>query len=114
MSNNFYRNNSRLIRADRAGGFDRYGQPLNNAVTVSTGAPIRLEERKSEVVGADGRTATIDGTMMVGKSVELREGDRLKMKDNSEWVVFDVDDSLDINGRVLFRTYGLTKQRTNA
>ena len=114
MSSNLYRNNDIILRAERAAGSDRYGQPLRNAVTNSQNKRVRLSRRTTKIVGADGMTTTVDGTMMVARGLTLVEGDKIIFEDFSEWEVFSVDESQDINGSVLFRTYNLTKQRKKA
>lgn len=111
MSTNLYRNNDIILRAERAAGSDRYGQPLRTTVGSAKLKRVRLSRGSSKIVGVDGVTTTIDGTMMVAKGLVLVEGDKLTMKDSTEWEIFNVDESLDINGSVLFRTYGMTKQR---
>ncbi len=108
---NLFRTNVRILRSERSGGHDRYGRPLRSAVPVSVHGAARLEKRTSYVTSVDGTTTTINGTLMAGRSVVLVEGDLVILSDDTQWVIFGVEESLDINGRVQFRTYDLTKKR---
>lgn len=104
-----FKDNVTVLSAERKGNVDRYGAPT--FVTVATLFRARLEKRTIRTRGSDGVVTTLDGTIMIDPKVELEAGDRLTMDNDQEWDVFDVDESMNVDGAVEFRTYGLTKQR---
>ena len=104
-----FKTNMRVRHVERAGSKDRYGKA--NLETVATDLRIRLERRTQRTRSPQGDVVTIDGTMMVGPKFDLITGDVATLSNGERWVVFNVDESLDINGKVLFKTYGLTRQR---
>ena len=50
---NLFKTNATILKAERGGGFDRYGKPLMNVVAVAREAHARLEKRRSKTVGPD-------------------------------------------------------------
>ena len=106
----FFRPNVKIEKVERAGRLDRYG--VAQREVVATEIRGRLERATRRVRNVQGDTTTIDGSILIPPSVLLETDDRLVLENGEQWVVFNVDESLDaVQGRVLFRTYGLTKQR---
>ena len=106
-----FQSNTKIRSAERIAGIDRHGQPLRSTVSASHLKEGRLEKRTVRVTNLQGKTSTVDGTLMVDAGLELEEGDKVTLEDESQWEVFSVDESLDLSGEIEFRTYNLTKQR---
>lgn len=95
---------------ERAGSKDRYGKV--NLETVYQNLRARLERKTRRVRSNQGDTVTIDGTLMLSSRYELFTGDLLVLKrGKGSWKVFNVDEGLDLQGKSLFTSYGVTRQR---
>lgn len=104
-----FRANARVRTIERAGAKDRYGNV--QLETVASDLRVRLERATRRTRSPTGDTVTIDGTIMAGPKFAFITGDVATLTNGDRWVVFNVDESLDINGKVLFRSYGATRQR---
>lgn len=106
--NQLIRPNTRVMTVERMGNVDRYGQPELN--TVATDFRGRLDRTLTRTTGVDGNTVTLDGTLMACR-VQLEAGDLLTLENEEQWEVYNVDEAQDINGKPMFRMYGMTKLR---
>ena len=115
MSSALFRNNARVVNVKRAQGVDRYGKEVRGVVPGLTDFRIYLDRSTSRVTGVNGITVTVDGTAMVAKRFQLKEGDLIEVTDGSRWVVFGEAEALDIvSAKPVHRVYSLTKQRKNS
>jgi len=115
MSSALFRNNATVTAVQRTQGQDRYGRDQRGVVSGLTAFRIHLDRSTRRVTGVNGVTTTVDGTALVAKRFDLQEGDLLEISDGSSWVVFNVDEALDVvNARPVHRLYGLTKRRKNS
>ncbi len=105
----FFPINIRVLRVERRGAIDRYGQPQYE--TVESDLAGNLDQSTRLLKSVQGDSITVDGTIMLHEALET--GDRLTMEDRfqSQWVVFSKEQANDPVGETLFWTYTLTKQR---
>ncbi len=108
----YFATNAQIRKANRTAGLDRYGKPIVVVLSVATHKRVRLEKKTTRARSPDGDTVTIDGTLMMTKNPGLQEGDKLELMDGSKWTVYNVDETLDVQGQVIFIQFGVTKQRT--
>lgn len=106
--------NVTILRAQRPGAYDRYGAAKLSLLF----GPERgfLERRPRYARGTSGDVVEVDADLVLPKRLVLRPKDvvRLADADESDFEVFDVDESLDHLGQVVSRTYGLTKIRKDS
>lgn len=102
--------NVAVLKVERAGRIDRYGQPLNETVYARIWA--RLERKHRMVRGLNGDTVDIDAELWAD-DMQLRARDLLTLDnaDNDEYTVFDVSEETDVDGNQLFQRARLVKKR---
>ena len=103
--------NIRIKYIERAGAFDRYGQP--SMETVYTQIRGFFEKATAFSRSLDGDSLDIDAALVLAARYALKVKDRITLEnpDKDKYMVVDVDESLDHMGQVIFRTYALAKQR---
>lgn len=105
----FFPVNAKVLRVERKGALDRYGQPQYE--TVESNLNGNLDQSTRLVRTLQGDAVTVDGSIMLHEPLET--GDLLTMDDQfqSKWAVFTKEQANDFVGDTLFWTYTLTKQR---
>ncbi len=102
--------NTSISMIKRGEGFDRYGVP--QLETVFSGIPARLERSTTTARSLDGDVVGIDATLYLEPSVSLSPRDVVTVDNpaQDQYIVYDVDEGLDILGQVVFRTYRLQQK----
>ena len=102
--------NVAVLKVERAGALDRYGQPVVETAYARKWA--RLERRHSMTRGANGDTIEIDAEIW-SDDMELRARDLITLdnKDSDAYTVFDVDEPVEVDGTFPFQRARLVKKR---
>ena len=102
--------NVAVLKVERAGALDRYGQPLVETTYARKWA--RLERRHRMVRGLNGDTVDIDAEIWTD-DMELRSRDLITLdnKDNDAYTVFDDEEPVEVDGTFPFQRARLVKKR---
>jgi hypothetical protein len=96
----------------RGGGLsDGYGQP--KLVVAYSGVRARLERTSRIFITVDGSAVQVDADISIHGNVRLLPDDRITLDTQPQevYTVLSVDESQDLLGRVVFRSYALTRKR---
>ena len=105
--------NQTLRYVERVGARDRYGEASRTILYSQIRGFFEKRPRTERDVSGD--IIALDAELVLTPRYTLQAGDKITLEnaDGDEYLVFSVDDSLDIHGSIRFRTYALTKQRKN-
>jgi hypothetical protein len=104
-------NNVEIRTVERAGGIDRYGQPL--VETVYSRLFGRIDHSTRMARTANGDQATISATLWLDNNYELMVKDLVTVESRlkEQYTVFDVQEAQDVFGNIQHRQYRLVKKQ---
>lgn len=106
--------NVRILKAERPGSYDRYGQSRLELLTANFRGHLTRAPRYERGPGGD--VIEVDADLMLPKSVRLQPKDVVTLDNDDEerFEVFGVAESMDHMGQVWHRSYSLTKLREDS
>lgn len=106
--------NAAVLKVERPGSYDRYGRSRLSLVEGPTRGWIEKTPRQARTTAGD--VVSVDAALVLPKRIDLRPKDVVMIDNDDEdrYEVFDADETLDVLGQVLFRTYGLTRIRKDS
>jgi len=104
----FFKANTTITKIERAGALDRYGQ--SQLETIYRNVRGRLSQTTRFSRTTQGDSFLLDGSLSLDRRFVLQPKDKITVGDKT-WIIFTTNEVQDVHGKVLFRTYGLTKQK---
>ena len=105
----YYPENARVLRVERAGALDRYGVPQTEVVVSYVSG--FMDKHTQRFMNPNGSTVQIDATISLGCELLAEDNITLDDKFQSKWKVFSVNEVIDVIGNVIYWEYNLIKQR---